>query len=565
MNKKLCTAVLVMLTSSGVISTVVTAQDIENINATGMTGNTNSAITQGEGVDNYAGKQTISMGVTDFGDLGDPNDDINGNLAIYHDKVSESVVDRNSQDDAQRVIAKDPDTNGLFIADTVRNTNDPDVEIYTERQQTNDMLTEIAKKGDSYTSIETSANNGIFVKDEKTDNDSQRNGTNITASDVSIDDLENASGKRISLSDLGQVDNINNILKEKIGNQPITVVKAVNEETKQRVDNDIVSGNISAKGNVTMTKGDGSKIEVGQLSDSRLTDVDFSASSGEMTFTVDDKYGNSTETIKVSDIASKTVLENEISQRKEVDNIINNRIGKLDGKMDKIGAGAAALAALHPMDFDADDKLSFAAGVGNYGGETVTALGAFYRPTEKVMLNAAGTIGSGENMVNMGISFALDKPNNVSNTRVAMAQEIIELRAMVAEQGAQIQKLLMLNKLIDAEELAVAMFPDVPENHWAYEYVEGLREQGILKGYEDGYFRGDRMMTRYEFATMLFRALEKGVILDERLANEFKPELGRIRVDRLKGIDTDLDKIERVRVVTSDNHDDYGYKVDLIQ
>ncbi len=186
------------------------------------------------------------------------------------------------------------------------------------------------------------------------------------------------------------------------------------------------------------------------------------------------------------------------------------------------------------------------------------------------MLNAAGTIGSGENMVNMGISFALDKKNNVSNTRVVMAQEIVELRAHVVQQEAQIQKLMLMvakmsgNYSEVTETLApkaAEIFPDVPENHWAYEYAAGLQRQGILEGYEDGYFKGDKTMTRYEFVAMLFRAMENGAILDDKISEEFKDELGRIRVDRIKGLDADPSKIERVRVVSDGNRDDYGYQI----
>jgi len=244
---------------------------------------------------------------------------------------------------------------------------------------------------------------------------------------------------------------------------------------------------------------------------------------------------------------------------------LDSRINQVNSRVNKVGAGAAALAALHPMDFDPDDKLSFAVGAGNYAGETATALGAFYRPNEKVMMNVAGTYGNGENMVNVGMSFALDRTNNVSNSRTAMAKEIVDLREQVATQGQQIAQLVALvqqlagvqQPIVPAEQL----FPDVPQNHWAYEYVNGLIAKGIIEGYPDGTFGGDRAMTRYEFAAMLFRAMEQGVVINEQVRQEFEPELGRIRVDRVKGTDADLNKIERVRVNTAIDHDDYGSKV----
>lgn len=235
----------------------------------------------------------------------------------------------------------------------------------------------------------------------------------------------------------------------------------------------------------------------------------------------------------------------------------NRNMDKLGGRLDKVGAGAAALAALHPMDFDPDDKLQFSAGVGNYKGETAAALGAFYRPTEKVMFSVAGTMGNGENMVNAGVTFALDRKNNVSNSRVAMAHEIQDLRDQVAALTALVSQIAGKgNPLLDT-----VMFPDVPENHWAYDYVENLQKRGIIEGYPDGNFGGDRSMTRYEYAAMLYRALEKGFPVDGRLLKEFEAELGRIRIDRIKGEDADANKVERVRVNDYEDRDDYGSKL----
>ena len=236
---------------------------------------------------------------------------------------------------------------------------------------------------------------------------------------------------------------------------------------------------------------------------------------------------------------------------------LSNRLDRLGNRVDKVGAGAAALAALHPMDFDPDDKLQFSAGVGNYKGETAAALGAFYRPTEKVMFSVAGTMGNGENMVNAGVTFALDRKNNVSNSRVAMAHEIQDLRDQVAALTALVSQIAGKgNPLLDT-----VMFPDVPENHWAYDYVENLQKRGIIEGYPDGNFGGDRSCTRYEYAAMLYRALGKGFPVDSRLLDEFKAELGRIRVDRIKGEDADANKVERVRVNDYEDRDDYGSKM----
>lgn len=237
-----------------------------------------------------------------------------------------------------------------------------------------------------------------------------------------------------------------------------------------------------------------------------------------------------------------------------------NRINKLGSRVNKVGAGAAALAALHPMDFDPDDKLTFSAGYGNYGGENAAAIGAYYRPDEKVMFSVAGTVGNGENMVNAGVSFALDRTNHVSNSRTALAREVIDLRGQLAVMGAKMAKMEKAFGMLD--ETKTKLFPDVPANHWAYEYIAKLAGNGYIEGYPDGNFGGDRLMTRYEFAAMLYRAIEKGAALEEKIIKEFEPELGRIRVDRISGEDGDRDKIERVRVNdTKGERDHYGNKL----
>ena len=202
-------------------------------------------------------------------------------------------------------------------------------------------------------------------------------------------------------------------------------------------------------------------------------------------------------------------------------NVANNsmRNNKLGDRVNKVGAGAAALAALHPMDFDPDDKLTFSAGYGNYGGENAAAIAAYYRPDEKVMFSVGGTVGNGENMVNAGVSFSLDRTNHVSNSRTAMAREILDLRAEVTELKAMVAK----GGLGSIAEDKMKLFPDVAENHWAYEYIGKLASAGIIEGYPDGNFNGDRMMSRYEFAAMLYHAMQNGVQLDSKIINEIMP------------------------------------------
>lgn len=224
-------------------------------------------------------------------------------------------------------------------------------------------------------------------------------------------------------------------------------------------------------------------------------------------------------------------------------------ISKLDNRINKVGAGAAALAALHPLDFDPDDKWDFAAGYGNYNGENAAAIGAYYRPNEDTMFSVGGSFGNGENMVNAGVSLKLGQGNHVSTSKVAMAKEIKDLRKEL--EGLK-SALLDVNagKKLDTSKLQ--LFPDVPKNHWAYEYVSTLKGNGVLTGYPDGEFKGDRPMTRYEFATMLYKAMLEGATLSDRILKEFAPELERFTVDTVHQDKDGKPTVERVRTVKAE-------------
>ena len=221
-------------------------------------------------------------------------------------------------------------------------------------------------------------------------------------------------------------------------------------------------------------------------------------------------------------------------------------ISKLGNRINKVGAGAAALAALHPLDFDSDDKWDFAAGYGNYNGENAVAIGAYYRPNEDTMFSVGGSFGNGENMVNAGVSLKLGQGNHVSTSKVAMAKEIKDLRKEL--EGLK-SALLDVNagKKLDTSKLQ--LFPDVPKNHWAYEYVSTLKGNGMLTGYPDGEFKGDRPMTRYEFATMLYKAMLEGATLSDKILKEFAPELERFTVDTVHQDKDGKPTVERVRMV----------------
>ena len=321
-------------------------------------------------------------------------------------------------------------------------------------------------------------------------------------------------------------------------------------------------GSIGADGSITLNVNNGRDVTLdGQLKDAQLTDIARDKEAGTATLVVKDGYTNEeVRKLTIDDIASKAQNDREHAEFREHFNELDYRVDNLGSRVDKVGAGAAALAALHPMDFDPDDKLTFAAGYGNYKGKNAAAVGAFYRPDEKVMLSVGGTFGNGENMVNAGISFSLDRTARVSNSRTAMAKEIVDLRANVANLTALVGQLTAgMGGTIEMDRMK--LFPDVPENHWAYEYIGRLAAAGIVEGYPDGMFNGNRMMSRYEFAAMLYRALEKGVKLDHKLVREFEPEMGRIHVARISGADGDRGKIERVRVYGGDNRDHYGSKL----
>ena len=227
----------------------------------------------------------------------------------------------------------------------------------------------------------------------------------------------------------------------------------------------------------------------------------------------------------------------------------NQQVSKLGNRINKVGAGAAALAALHPLDFDPDDKWDFAAGYGNYNGENAAAIGAYYRPNEDTMFSVGGSFGNGENMVNAGISLKLGQGNHVSTSKVAMAKEIKDLRKEL--EGLK-SALLDANagKKLDTSKLQ--LFPDVPKNHWAYEYVSTLKGNGALTGYPDGEFKGDRPMTRYEFATMLYKAMLEGATLSDKILKEFAPELERFTVDTVHQDKDGKPTVERVRTVKAE-------------
>ncbi len=200
----------------------------------------------------------------------------------------------------------------------------------------------------------------------------------------------------------------------------------------------------------------------------------------------------------------------------------NRRVSKMDSRINEVGANAAAMANLHPLGFDADSKFNVAAAVGNYKNETATALGLFYRPNEDVMVNLSGTVGSDDNMIGGGVAVRIGRGGNKARNKqmAESAKYVKNLESQVNTLQHQMDALLsVLNPNLSKE------FPDVPENHWAYEAVSRLAGNGIIQGYEDGKYHGERTMTRYEMAEIIYKALQKGAKAEAKLVEEFKPEL----------------------------------------
>ena len=297
-------------------------------------------------------------------------------------------------------------------------------------------------------------------------------------------------------------------------------------------------------GTATLTNSDGTTATVTGLQDRYTSSASLSGDT--LNFTRNDGS-----TYSVSGIASSQDIKN-----------VTNKVGELGTRVNRVGAGAAALAALHPLDFDPDDKWDFAAGYGNYKDAHAVSVGAFYRPNEDTMFSVGGSFGAGENMVNAGVSVKLGQGNHVSTSKIAMAKEIVDLKDAVTRLEAQNEQFRQIIGQMAGQPVRNVAFPDVPKDHWAYSYVKSLADRGLLEGYPDGEFKGDRSMTRYEFAAIIYRALQNGAPVDGNMGKameEFGPEMEKVReayrfrVDRISGEDNDRNKVERVRVNNEGN------------
>lgn len=321
---------------------------------------------------------------------------------------------------------------------------------------------------------------------------------------------------------------------------------AVNVAQLKKVKDEITA----ATGTTTVTAGD--HITVTPTINGNSRDYKVSLSKD-----ITDQINNNTGNIAKNTEDIKNLKGNVTDIQNNITNINNNMnsfkgdLSKMDKRIDKSVAGAAALAALHPLDFDPDAKWDFAAGYGHYRSGDAAAIGAFYRPNEDVQLSIGSTVGGDETVFNAGLSVKVGAHNGVSRSRVAIGKEVLALKKTVAEQNAQIQKLTaLLNGVAGTKMKAdhTTLFPDVAANHWAYEAVSDLSRRGLVEGYPDGTFGGDRLLTRYEFAQIVYRAIQNGVTVDDRLVTEFSPEMALFRVDTVAKNAKGEPTIERVRV-----------------
>ena len=425
------------------------------------------------------------------------------------------------------------------------------------------QLKKVAAKAAEEAAKHTTVTAGDYVTVTETETNGQKNytvsGPKMGSTDGTVkitDKVENGKKVGYNLSVDTSSLGIEKTKVEKGDNVTVTSKKTGNTTTYTVSAKDtVVTGGratyaANGTGSATLTNNDGTTATITGLQDRYTSSASLSGDT--LNFTRNDGS-----TYSVSGIASTQDIKN-----------VTNKVGELGTRVNRAGAGAAALAALHPLDFDPDDKWDVAAGYGNYKDAHAVSVGAFYRPNEDTMFSVGGSFGGGENMVNAGVSVKLGQGNHVSTSRVALAREVEDLKAIVKAQSAEI-KAMRGAMQSGTSVMKDVNFPDVPKDHWAYSYVKSLADRGLLEGYPDGEFKGDRSMTRYEFAAIIYRALQNGAPIDGDMAKaigEFEPEINRIkdldrtRVDRISGKDNDRHKVERVRVNNESNKETGDYR-----
>ena len=425
------------------------------------------------------------------------------------------------------------------------------------------QLKKVAAKAAEEAAKHTTVTAGDYVTVTETETNGQKNytvsGPKMESTDGSVritDKVENGKKVGYNLSVDTSSLGIEKTKVEAGDNVTVTSKKTGNTTTYTvNAKDTVVTGGtatyaLNGTGSATLINNDGTTATITGLQDRYTSSASLSGDT--LNFTRNDGS-----TYSVSGIASSQDIKN-----------VTNKVGELGTRVNRVGAGAAALAALHPLDFDPDDKWDVAAGYGNYKDAHAVAVGAFYRPNEDTMFSVGGSFGGGDNMVNAGVSLKLGQGNHVSTSRVALAKEVEDLKAIVKAQSAEI-KAMRGAMQSGTSVMKDVNFPDVSKDHWAYSYVKSLADRGLLEGYPDGEFKGDRTMTRYEFAAIIYRALQNGAPIDSDMAKaigEFDPEINRIkdldrtRVDRISGKDNDRHKVERVRVNNESNKEKGDYR-----
>ncbi|WP_302791882.1 ESPR-type extended signal peptide-containing protein [Dialister invisus] len=426
------------------------------------------------------------------------------------------------------------------------------------------QLKKVAAKAAEEAAKHTTVTAGDYVTVTETETNGQKNytvsGPKMESTDGSVritDKVENGKKVGYNLSVDTSSLGIEKTKVEAGDNVTVTSKKTGNTTTYTvNAKDTVVTGGtatyaLNGTGSATLINNDGTTATITGLQDRYTSSASLSGDT--LNFTRNDGS-----TYSVSGIASSQDIKN-----------VTNKVGELGIRVNRVGAGAAALAALHPLDFDPDDKWDVAAGYGNYKDAHAVSVGAFYRPNEDTMFSVGGAFGGGENMVNAGVSVKLGQGNHVSTSKVAMAKEIVDLKDAVTRLEAQNEQFRQIIGQMAGQPVRNVEFPDVPKDHWAYSYVKSLADRGLLEGYPDGEFKGDRSMTRYEFAAIIYRALQNGAPVDGNMGKameEFGPEIEKVReayrfrVDRISGGDNDRNKVERVRVNNEGNKEKGDYR-----
>ena len=426
------------------------------------------------------------------------------------------------------------------------------------------QLKKVAAKAAEEAAKHTTVTAGDYVTVTETETNGQKNytvsGPKMESTDGSVritDKVENGKKVGYNLSVDTSSLGIEKTKVEAGDNVTVTSKKTGNTTTYTvNAKDTVVTGGtatyaLNGTGSATLINNDGTTATITGLQDRYTSSASLSGDT--LNFTRNDGS-----TYSVSGIASSQDIKN-----------VTNKVGELGTRVNRVGAGAAALAALHPLDFDPDDKWDVAAGYGNYKDAHAVSVGAFYRPNEDTMFSVGGSFGGGENMVNAGVSVKLGQGNHVSTSKVAMAKEIVDLKDAVTRLEAQNEQFRQIIGQMAGQPVRNVAFPDVPKDHWAYSYVKSLADRGLLEGYPDGEFKGDRSMTRYEFAAIIYRALQNGAPVDGNMGKameEFGPEMEKVReayrfrVDRISGEDNDRNKVERVRVNNEGNKEKGDYR-----